>query len=581
MIVKYKIDKDGRIGYFKLIRVDGSSKRYSLMIKMLQNIDREDLETLWKLVKAKHGNTRPEEDYERILPLVSTVKDSADTNVISSLAGYPPSNKKLPKPKTATNKLNKNLEKSPSEYSQDQEGKSRESKEATDEDNDDDRPSTRLNQGKKTKEERLKEEPVEEPIAEVIMDDVGDDVVRDDDQPQAASEPKTSKTLNPEWFKQPPRPPTRNPELNKRQDPYEAIRQAYLVGTDTESESFEDPVKTEAPKSPHIVAPPTSLPDSTSLTLVPILHRIARMVVRVPPAMSPGISASMAEVAAMSDSAFCKRFRSSSKSLPSSSPPDLPSQKCYQGMSKLVEDDEEEEDDEEGDDEEEDEEIEESLDSDSMSEDVEDEGPTAKDEDPAVGDEGLTTGDEGPGIRVKSLSLGGDEAVPEGQPRADPVVETGVGEPLGLGYATLRRLEIALGEGRMLSVFEVGQSSGSVPESERPKRVSALRQPTLTTWIDPEDGIAYIDVPAYLPPAQTPPSPEWSSGLLPISPAPSIVPSPISSPKILLTVPLPVASPATAKTKGFLTKLGPRVEMQGGLIRDHTVQLEELSPALF
>ncbi|GKA91945.1 hypothetical protein Tco_0813870 [Tanacetum coccineum] len=67
MIVKYKIDKDRRIGYFKLIRADGSSKRYSSMIKMLQDIDREDLETLWKLVKAKHGNTRPEEDYERVL----------------------------------------------------------------------------------------------------------------------------------------------------------------------------------------------------------------------------------------------------------------------------------------------------------------------------------------------------------------------------------------------------------------------------------------------------------------------------------------------------------------------------------
>ncbi|GKB32058.1 hypothetical protein Tco_0871459 [Tanacetum coccineum] len=37
------------------------------MIKILQNIDREDLETLWKLVKAKHGNTRPEEAYERVL----------------------------------------------------------------------------------------------------------------------------------------------------------------------------------------------------------------------------------------------------------------------------------------------------------------------------------------------------------------------------------------------------------------------------------------------------------------------------------------------------------------------------------
>ncbi|GJY12662.1 hypothetical protein Tco_0381971 [Tanacetum coccineum] len=55
-------------------------------------------------------------------------------------------------------------------------------------------------------------EPTEEPITEVIMDDAGDDVVRDDDQPQAASEPKTSKTLNLEWFKQPPRPPTPDPE---------------------------------------------------------------------------------------------------------------------------------------------------------------------------------------------------------------------------------------------------------------------------------------------------------------------------------------------------------------------------------
>ncbi|GKF03804.1 hypothetical protein Tco_0034472, partial [Tanacetum coccineum] len=32
---------------------------------------------------------------------------------------------------------------------------------------------------------------------------------------------------------------------------------------------------------------------------------------------------------------------------------------------------------------------------------------------------------------------------------------------------------------------------------------------------------------------------------------------------------------------GFLTKLGAQVEMQGGLIRDHAVRLEELLPALF
>ncbi|GKB17490.1 hypothetical protein Tco_0851413 [Tanacetum coccineum] len=147
-----------------------------------------------------------------------------------------------------------------------------------------------------------------------------------------------------------------------------------------------------------------------------------------------------------------------------------------------------------------------------------------------------------------------------------------------------RYQEIPLGEGRMPSVFEVGQSSRSVPKPERPETASALNQPTLTTWIDPDDGIAYIDVTAYPPPAppvQTPPSPEWSSGSLPISPTPSIVPSPISSPMVPLTVPSPVASPAMVETRGFLTELGAQVEMQGGLIHDHTERLGELSPDLF
>ncbi|GKG51402.1 hypothetical protein Tco_0541786, partial [Tanacetum coccineum] len=48
-----------------------------------------------------------------------------------------------------------------------------------------------------------------------------------------------------------------------------------------------------------------------------------------------------------------------------------------------------------------------------------------------------------------------------------------------------------------------------------------------------------------------------------------------------LTAPSPVASPTTAETKGFLTKLGPQVQMQEGLIGDHAIRLEELSPALF
>nr|GEV80097.1 zinc finger, CCHC-type [Tanacetum cinerariifolium] len=299
----------------------------------------------------------------------------------------------------------------------------------------------------------------------------------------------------------------------------QSSRQAYLVETDTESEPFEDPVETKTPESPHTVASPTLLPNSTpptrhaeesgdsdtsdarstplnftislspdhpfthtTPTLVLFLYRTARMAVHVPPTMSHGLSTSIAKVAAMSDSAFC--------------------------TSELVEDDKDEDDEEN------------------------DEGPAIEDEGPA---------------------------------RAAQVVETAVGEPLGLGYEALRCREIALREGQMPSVFEVGQGSGSVPKPERLERVLALRYPTLTAWIDPEDGRVYIDVPPYpppTPPVQTPPSLEWSSGSLPVSPVPSIVPLPISSPMIPLTIPSLVASPATAEAEGFLTELGTQTNAQ-------------------
>ncbi|GJU67604.1 hypothetical protein Tco_1253863 [Tanacetum coccineum] len=90
VIVECQIDKYGRMGYFKLIRDDGSSKRYSSMIKMLQGIDREDLETLWKLVKAKHENKRPEEDYERVLwgDLKVMFEPGIKSEVWRNLQGY-------------------------------------------------------------------------------------------------------------------------------------------------------------------------------------------------------------------------------------------------------------------------------------------------------------------------------------------------------------------------------------------------------------------------------------------------------------------------------------------------------------
>ncbi|GJR94053.1 hypothetical protein Tco_0266227 [Tanacetum coccineum] len=303
--------------------------------------------------------------------------------------------------------------------------------------------------------------------------------------------------------------------------------------------------------------------------------RTTRMVVRVPPAMSSGLSASMAEVAAMSESVFCKRFRSSCESSPSVSPPDLPSRKRYRGTSELVEDSEK-------DDDEDDEEIKESMDSDSVSEDVHDEGPTAEDEDPATRDEGLTARVEGPGMDDESYGLDdeshGMDDVGRGLDDEGHSVESD-----GLGLEEEKEAVPGVSS-RQLYTFEVEHGSGSAPESERPGRVSASRQPTLTTWTDPEDGMVYIEIPAYPPPAppvQTPPSPEWTSGSLPISPSPSVVPLPISSPMISLTVPYLVATPATAETEGFLTELGAQVEIQGGLILDHAVRLEELLPALF
>ncbi|GJY60555.1 hypothetical protein Tco_0461212 [Tanacetum coccineum] len=51
-IVNFQIHRKGRQGYYKIIRADGSSKIYLLFSQLIKSFDREDLETLWKLVKA-------------------------------------------------------------------------------------------------------------------------------------------------------------------------------------------------------------------------------------------------------------------------------------------------------------------------------------------------------------------------------------------------------------------------------------------------------------------------------------------------------------------------------------------------
>ncbi|GJR54066.1 hypothetical protein Tco_1404587 [Tanacetum coccineum] len=67
VIIDYKLHKEGMLVHYQLIRADGSSKRYSSMIRMLQGIDREDLEALWRIVKVKYGETRLDNEFKRVL----------------------------------------------------------------------------------------------------------------------------------------------------------------------------------------------------------------------------------------------------------------------------------------------------------------------------------------------------------------------------------------------------------------------------------------------------------------------------------------------------------------------------------
>ncbi|GKD39387.1 hypothetical protein Tco_1259594 [Tanacetum coccineum] len=69
-IKKQKVDKDKETTELqRLIEVVPDKKEVAMMqfLWQLSLQALEDLETLWKLVKAKHGSTRPEEGYERVL----------------------------------------------------------------------------------------------------------------------------------------------------------------------------------------------------------------------------------------------------------------------------------------------------------------------------------------------------------------------------------------------------------------------------------------------------------------------------------------------------------------------------------
>ncbi|GJT15729.1 hypothetical protein Tco_0874435 [Tanacetum coccineum] len=63
---------------------------YKLLKEGIMGIDREDLETFWKLVKTKHGDTRPEDKHERVLwgDLKVMFEPNIKSDVWRNLQGY-------------------------------------------------------------------------------------------------------------------------------------------------------------------------------------------------------------------------------------------------------------------------------------------------------------------------------------------------------------------------------------------------------------------------------------------------------------------------------------------------------------
>ncbi|GKF46456.1 hypothetical protein Tco_0136258, partial [Tanacetum coccineum] len=66
-IIDWEIHTEGSRKYWKIIRVGNITEAYQGFEDMLKAFDREDLDTLWSLVKEKFISIEPTEDMERAL----------------------------------------------------------------------------------------------------------------------------------------------------------------------------------------------------------------------------------------------------------------------------------------------------------------------------------------------------------------------------------------------------------------------------------------------------------------------------------------------------------------------------------
>nr|GEW71664.1 hypothetical protein [Tanacetum cinerariifolium] len=85
-IVDYKIYKEGRKSFFKIIRADGNSQNYLTFGKMFKNFNREDLEVLWSIVKSRFKKTKPVDDMDNLL--FQTLKTMFEYHVEDNIWKY-------------------------------------------------------------------------------------------------------------------------------------------------------------------------------------------------------------------------------------------------------------------------------------------------------------------------------------------------------------------------------------------------------------------------------------------------------------------------------------------------------------
>nr|GEV59121.1 hypothetical protein [Tanacetum cinerariifolium] len=93
-IVDYKIYKEGKKSYFKIIRADGNSQNYLTFGKMFKNLNREDLEVIWSIVKARFKKTKPIDDMDNLL--FQTLKTMFEQHVKDNTWNYQQESVKVP-----------------------------------------------------------------------------------------------------------------------------------------------------------------------------------------------------------------------------------------------------------------------------------------------------------------------------------------------------------------------------------------------------------------------------------------------------------------------------------------------------